>query len=397
MIARRIAERVCALARTFPVVTIEGPRQSGKTTLARMAFPDWSYANLEDTATRKLAETDPRGFLTKFPAPAVIDEIQRVPSLLSDIQVEVDRLGGTGLYVLTGSHQPRLKEGVSQTLAGRTALVTLLPLSIEELRAAGIDCSRDEFIFRGFLPAIYDRGQNPADAYEAYYRTYVERDVRQLVNITHQGEFELFLRLLAGRVGQVVNLESMAGDVGVSSTTLKEWLSVLEASFVVFRVAPYYNNFGKRFIKSPKIYFTDVGLAAHLLDITASEQVSRDPLLGGLFENLVMAEALKARYNNGRDGRIYFMRDKTGCEVDLVVENQRKLSFVEIKSAQTPNDEMAANIRTIRKSTGVGEKAYVIYSGESWPLKDGDGFVNFRDTAAVVNPVQEVIKQLGVL
>lgn len=384
MIPRKIMKRVCELARTFPVVTIEGPRQSGKTTLAKMAFPEYTYANLEDTATRKLAETDPRGFLAKFRAPAIIDEIQRVPSLLSDIQVEVDKKGGSGLYVLTGSHQPRLKAGVSQTLAGRTALVTLLPLSIEELNGVGIELSRDEYILRGFLPAIYDRGQNPVDAYEAYYRTYVERDVRQLVNITHQGEFELFLRLLAGRVGQVVNLEAMSGDVGVSSTTLKEWLSVLEASFVVFRVAPYYNNFGKRFVKSPKVYFTDVGLAAHLLDLSSAEQVSRDPLLGGLFENMVMAEALKARYNAGRDGRIYYMRDKVGCEIDLVVENQRRLTFIEIKSAQTPNDGMAANIRVLRKSTGAGEKAYVVYSGESWPLRDGDGFVNFRETATLV-------------
>lgn len=384
MIPRKIMRRVCELARTFPVVTIEGPRQSGKTTLAKMAFPEYTYANLEDTATRRLAETDPRGFLAKFRAPAIIDEIQRVPSLLSDIQVEVDKKGGSGLYVLTGSHQPRLKAGVSQTLAGRTALVTLLPLSIEELSGVGIELSRDEYILRGFLPAIYDRGQNPVDAYEAYYRTYVERDVRQLVNITHQGEFELFLRLLAGRVGQVVNLEAMSGDVGVSSTTLKEWLSVLEASFVVFRVAPYYNNFGKRFVKSPKVYFTDVGLAAHLLDLSSAEQVSRDPLLGGLFENMVMAEALKARYNAGRDGRIYYMRDKVGCEIDLVVENQRRLTFIEIKSAQTPNDSMAANIRVLRKTTGAGEKAYVVYSGESWPLRDGDGFVNFRETATLV-------------
>lgn len=384
MIPRKIMRRVCELARTFPVVTIEGPRQSGKTTLAKMAFPEYTYANLEDTATRRLAETDPRGFLAKFRAPAIIDEIQRVPSLLSDIQVEVDKKGGSGLYVLTGSHQPRLKAGVSQTLAGRTALVTLLPLSIEELSGVGIELSRDEYILRGFLPAIYDRGQNPVDAYEAYYRTYVERDVRQLVNITHQGEFELFLRLLAGRVGQVVNLEAMSGDVGVSSTTLKEWLSVLEASFVVFRVAPYYNNFGKRFVKSPKVYFTDVGLAAHLLDLSSAEQVSRDPLLGGLFENMVMSEALKARYNAGRDGRIYYMRDKVGCEIDLVVENQRRLTFIEIKSAQTPNDSMAANIRVLRKTTGAGEKAYVVYSGESWPLRDGDGFVNFRETATLV-------------
>ena len=183
---------------------------------------------------------------------------------------------------------------------------------------------------------------------------------------------------------QPVDLRRRIHEVFWPSSALKEWLSVLEASFVVFRVAPYYNNFGKRFVKSPKVYFTDVGLAAHLLDLSSAEQVSRDPLLGGLFENMVMSEALKARYNAGRDGRIYYMRDKVGCEIDLVVENQRRLTFIEIKSAQTPNDSMAANIRVLRKTTGAGEKAYVVYSGESWPLRDGDGFVNFRETATLV-------------
>lgn len=384
MIKRKIIDRIHELSRTFPIVTIEGPRQSGKTTLARMAFPDYAYANLEDTVIRRLAETDPRGFLEKFPAPAIIDEIQRVPGLLSDLQVEVDRLGKCGSYILTGSHQPRLKEGIVQSLAGRTALVTLLPLTMGELIDAGIELSRDDYIFHGFLPAIYDRGQNPSDAYESYYRTYVERDVRQLVNLTHQGEFELFLRLLAGRIGQIVNLDGLSGEVGVSSTTLKEWLSVLEASFVVFRLQPYYNNFGKRFIKSPKVYFTEVGLAAHLLGLTSPEQVSRDPLFGGLFENLVVLEALKARYNAGLDGRLYFLRDKAGVEVDLAVERDRKLSFMEIKSAKTPDDSMAANIRTLRRSTGQGEKAYVIYAGEDWPLRDCDGFVNFKRTADLV-------------
>lgn len=384
MISREILPRVRELARSFPVVTIRGPRQSGKTTLAKMAFPEHLYVNLEDTATRRLALADPRGFLEKFPAPAIFDEIQRAPELMSDLQVEIDRRGGNGLYILTGSHQPRLMEGIAQSLAGRTAFATLLPFSIGELRSAGIGLSRDEYIFSGFLPAIYDRKQNPVDAYEAYYRTYVERDVRQLVNLSHRNEFELFVRLLAGRVGQTVNLQALSGDVGVSSTTLKEWLSVLEASYIVFRLPPYYNNFGKRFTKAPKIYFTDVGLAAHLLGLHSVEQVSRDPLLGGLFENLVVLEAVKTQCNAGREGRLYFMRDKAGTEIDLVVENQRKLTFVKIKSAMTPNDDMASNIRALRRATGEGEKAYVVYSGEPWPLSGCDGFVNFRDTASIL-------------
>ena len=384
MIQRAIADRVRELAKTFPVVTIEGPRQSGKTTLARMVFPDYAYANLEDTSTRALAEQDPRGFLEKYPAPAIIDEIQRVPALLGDLQVKVDRLGGNGLYILTGSHQPQLKAGIAQSLAGCTALVTLLPLSIAELKGAGGGLTRDEYIFRGFLPAVYDRAQNPSDAYEAYYRTYVERDVRQLIQLTHQGAFELFLRLLAGRVGQVANLDGLSGEVGVSGTTLKEWLSVLEASFVIFRLQPYYNNFGKRFVKSPKIYFTEVGLAAHLLGLDSAEQVGRDPLLGGLFENMVVLEVLKACHNLGRGGRLYYMRDKRGVEVDLVLERQRKLLFAEIKSAMTPHEEMAKNIRAMRRATGEGENAVVIYNGEPWPLPGCDGFIPFQDAGTIV-------------
>jgi predicted AAA+ superfamily ATPase len=202
--------------------------------------------------------------------------------------------------------------------------LTLLPLSIRELKSAGVTLERDEYLFKGFLPAVYDRVQDPNDAYEAYYRTYVEKDVRQLINVSHQGEFELFIRLLAGRVGQVVNLEAMSGEVGVSATTLKEWLSVLEASYVIFRLHPYYNNFGKRFVKSPKIYFTDIGLAVHLLDITTSSQVARDPLLGGLFENMVVIEALKAQYNKGMRTGLYYIRGKNGIEIDLVVEKTRR-------------------------------------------------------------------------
>ncbi len=383
MIQRTIAETLRELSGQFPIVTIEGPRQSGKTTLARMTFPTYSYANLEETGTRKLATSDPRGFFERFPAPAIIDEIQRVPQLLSQLQVVVDESRQNGQFILTGSHQPKLKEGVTQSLAGRTALLTLYPLSIAELTAAGIDLPRDEYVFRGFLPAVYDRNQNPSVAYESYYRTYVERDVRQLVNVAHQQSFELFVQLLAGRIGQVVNLESLSGEVGVSAKTLKEWLSVLEASFIVFRLAPYYNNFGKRFIKTPKIYFTDVGLAAHLLQIESAAQVSRDPLRGGLFENLVVLEALKARANAGRSSALYYMRDKTGTEADLVLEVRRRLHLFEIKSATTPDASMAANLRKLSRLSDRIIDGHVIYGGEDWPLDVG-GFVNYKATAALV-------------
>ena len=379
MIKRRIAGKLLELAGMFPVVTVEGPRQSGKTTLARMTFPDHAYANLEEYATRTLAERDPRGFLARFPAPAIIDEIQRVPQLLSEIQAAVDADGRNGRYILTGSHQPRLKEGIAQTLAGRTALLTLYPLSIAELAEAGIAMARDDYIFRGFLPAIYDRSQNPVDAYEAYYRTYVERDVRQLVNLSRQGLFELFLRLLAGRIGQVVNLDGLSGEVGVSATTIREWLSVLEASFVIFRLPPYYNNFGKRFVKSPKVYFTDVGLAAHLLQIESPRQVARDPLVGGLFENLVVMEALKARLNCGRPPGLYYMRDRNGVEADLAVESQRRLRLFEVKSAYTPDASMLGNLRRLGKLSDALDVGAVIYAGEDWKI-DGVPFAHFSET-----------------
>ena len=385
MIEREIASKLKHLAATFPVLTIEGPRQSGKTTLAKMVFPEYAYANLEDGATRRLAERDPQSFFDKFPSPAIIDEIQRVPDLLGAIQSEVDRRGGNGLFVLTGSHQPRLREGVAQSLAGRTALLTLLPFSIRELASAGIVLDRDDYMFRGFLPAVYDRNQDPNDAYEAYYRTYVEKDVRQLINVSHQSEFELFLRLLAGRVGQILNLEAMSGEVGVSATTLKEWLSVLEASFVVFRLQPYYNNFGKRFVKSPKIYFTDVGLAVHLLDISNPAQVARDPLIGGLFENLVVIEALKARLNKGTRAGLYYLRGKSGSEIDLVVEESRRIHGVEIKSSKTPDDSFAENMNKFIKSVASLESRSVIYSGDDWPIPGGGRFVNFKDTARLID------------
>lgn len=390
MIEREITKKLKSLAETFPVVTIEGPRQSGKTTLAKMVFPSYSYANLEDGAVRRLAERDPRAFFEQFPTPTIVDEIQRVPELLSYIQADVDERGGNGLYILTGSHQPRLREGVSQSLAGRTALLTLLPLSIRELKNAGVVLDRDEYMFKGFLPAVYDRGQDPNDTYEAYYRTYVEKDVRQLINVVHQGEFELFIRLLAGRVGQVVNLEAMSGDVGVSATTLKEWLSVLEASYVIFRLQPYYNNFGKRFVKSPKIYFTDVGLAVHLLDISTLSQVARDPLLGGLFENMVVIEALKAQYNKGVRAGLYYVRNKTGVEIDLVVEKARRIHGIEIKSSKTPDDSFVDNMKRFSANVTSLESQSVIYSGDEWPISGGGRFINFRDTGGVIDKIGDI-------
>ncbi len=380
MIPRQIAEELARSAREYPVVTITGPRQSGKTTLVKSQFPDHAYVNLEDLSCRRLATEDAAAFFRQFPAPVVVDEIQRVPELLSAIQVQVDQGAPPGSYILTGSQQLDLHAAVSQTLAGRTALLQLLPLSIRELQLAGQVLDRDEAIFRGFMPRLYQEPpMRPEALYRDYLQTYVERDVRRLVNIRHLASFDAFLRLLAGRIGQEVNLHGLAGDVGVSSLTLKEWLSVLEASFVVFRLQPYFENFGKRSIKASKIYFTEVGLAAHLLELRAADQVGRDPLLGHLFENLVVMEIVKACLNAGERPDLYFYRDQTGTEVDLLLSRNRKLIPVEIKAGMTYHREFTRGMVQFRKTTPKAEAGYVVYAGDLTPEVAGDRFMNFRD------------------
>ena len=365
----------------MPIVTVYGPRQSGKTTLVRHVFNDYAYANLEYPTVRELAIRDPEAFFSKYPAPAIIDEVQRVPDLLSYIQVKVDESGKRGQYILTGSHQPVLRAKISQSLAGRTSILTLLPLSLAELSAAGRSLSLEQAIIKGFLPRVHASGISATDIYEDYYRTYVERDVRQLVAVENQTAFETFVRLLAGRIGQIVNFESLAGDVGVSAPTLRKWLSVLEASYVVFRLQPYYENFGKRMVKSPKVYFTDIGLAAHLLRIRREEQVLRDPLIGGLFENLVVSEAMKWKLNANRAEDFYFLRDSNGLEIDLVMEQARRLHLLEVKSAMTPSDSMAKNLRRVKAFAPVLSST-VVYRGEDFPIAGGGEFVNFSKVSA---------------
>lgn len=381
MIAREITPALLKAVRTHPVVTVFGPRQSGKTTLVRHALPHYNYVNLENPKERRLASEDPEAFFAQHPSPLVIDEVQRVPELLSWIQVRVDESGRKGEYVLTGSHQPLLKEKVTQSLAGRTALVTLLPLSLSELAAAGRPLARDEAIYCGFLPRIHADGLDPTEANGEYYQTYVERDVRQLVQVENQAAFETFVRLLAGRVGQVVNFQALSRDIGVDAKTLRRWTSVLEASYIVVHLQPYYMNFGKRLVKSPKVYFVDVGLAAYLLGITSASQVARDPLFGGLFENLVVLDLLKAKFNLRLRQDFYYIRDNGGLEIDLVLERNRQLDLVEIKGAMTPSNAFGANMEKLRKRTDAVRSCSVVYSGEDWPLKGGGRFINFAEAA----------------
>lgn len=379
VIQRKIAQHLLRLAREFPTVTIMGPRQSGKTTLSRAVFPTYDYVNLEEPDVRSLAKKDPRGFLQSHDAPMIIDEIQRVPELLSYIQGIVDRDGGNGRYILTGSHQPRLRAEVSQSLAGRTAILRLLPLSLSELKSAGITGSREDWIFRGFMPRIYQQGIEPRLLYGNYFETYIQRDVHQLINIKDHSSFEIFVRLLAGRVGQIVNLQGMAGEIGVSSVTLGNWLSILESSYVIFRLQPYYRNLGKRLTKSPKVYFTEVGLAAYLLGIQSADQVMQHPLFGGLFENMVVLEALKARYNAGEESNLYFYRDSRQLEVDLLLEKGLDLHTFEIKSSFTPSDEFTRGILAMKEMSNRIKSCSVVYSGELIKNYKGCRFVNFAD------------------
>ena len=382
MIKRKITQYLLEMARHFPVITILGPRQSGKTTLARALFQNYTYVNLELKDARDVAINDPKAFFELYKPPVIIDEVQRVPELLSAIQVLADASTEKGRFILTGSHQPKLHEGISQSLAGRTGILKLLPFSIEELADAGISLSRDEYIFNGFMPRLYDENIPPTMLYPAYFETYVERDVRQMINVSNQHAFETFLKLLAGRIGQVVNLSDLAGDIGISSTTLSSWLSVLEASYIVFRLPCYFKNFGKRLTKAPKIFFTDVGLAASLLGIERISQVARDPLLGGLFENLVVLEALKARYNAGKQQPdLYYFRVQGRNEVDLIIDVNRQLIPVEIKAGMTFDPSFANELRKFMDIATDCINPTVLYSGDTIATIHGVKFDSFRNTA----------------
>jgi predicted AAA+ superfamily ATPase len=371
MIRRDITVELHEAAGEYPVVTLFGPRQSGKTTLVQMTFPHKAYVSLEDPDVRLAATTDPRGFLSGFPEGGILDEIQHLPELLSYIQGIVDRKRKPGMFILTGSHQPGLHQSVSQSLAGRTAVMTLLPFSLAELRKYKNDWEPFDLIVKGAYPRLHDEGLKPSRFYNGYTQTYIERDVRALINLKDLTSFQQFLTLLAGRIGQIVNYTSLSNDVGVSATTIKNWISVLKASFVVFELAPFFENIRKRVVKSPKIYFYDVGMAAHLLGIETPEQVSRDPLRGGLYENLIIQDVLKSLFNRGKRPEVFFYRDTHGNEVDLLIRQGRGLIPIEIKSAATFTPAFIQGIERFRKIAGDRcLPGYVLYNGhEPYTLK----------------------------
>jgi predicted AAA+ superfamily ATPase len=336
MIPRTLQPALRALARKFPIVTVTGPRQAGKTTLCRATFPDKRYVSLEAPDVREYAARDPRAFLGEIRDGAILDEVQHVPDLLSYLQVEVDAHPHRGRFILTGSANFALLQTISQSLAGRTALLNLLPLALDELRQSSrppVDLF--DVLWRGAYPAIFDRDLEPADWFPSYVGTYVERDVRQVLNVTDLAAFQAFLRLCAGRVGQLLNLSALGADAGITHGTARAWISVLEASFIVTRLPPYHASVTSRLVKTPKLHFFDSGLACYLLGIRTADQLRHHPLRGALFETWAVAEIFKARAHRGEPPSMSFFRDRKGAEVDIVVERGDALLAVETKSGQT--------------------------------------------------------------
>ena len=372
MIPRKLAGYAVDLFKKYPVITITGPRQSGKTTLAKHAFNDLPYYNLESIETRNFAIEDPVGFLNQCPDGAVIDEVQNAPDLTSYIQVRIDESGKDGMYVLTGSRQFEVIEAVNQSLAGRTAMLKLLPFSISEMGSKFGKLKIDEYILKGFYPRIHDKKLEPSRALSDYYSTYIERDVRKISSIHNLNQFQKFVHLCAGRVGQLLNYSSLANDVGISHSTVREWMSILEASYVVFLLKPYWANVNKRVIKSPKIYFYDVGLAAHLMGIDELSQVAYHPLRGNLFENLVVIEILKYRYNIGKNNNLFFFRDSKGNEIDVFYEVANKIIPIEIKAGETINDDYFKGFSYMDKNLLLETpQKILVYAGKRKEIRNG--------------------------
>ena len=378
-IVRHLESVIREDAAFYPAITLFGPRQAGKTTLVRHCFPGHEYVNLEDPEERALAQSDYKSFLRNHPGPLILDEVQRVPEITSALQVLIDeRRHETGRFVLTGSHQTKLFEAVSQSLAGRTSVLSLFPPDLSELAERTDGVSTDELLVRGFMPDLWSRRTDPTRFYRNYYRTYVERDLRQISAISDLAAFDRFVRLLAGRVGQVLNLSAMTSETGFSSTTLAGWLSILEASYLVFRLHPDAGSIARRMVRSPKIYFSEPGLAAYLLGISTSAQMSRDPLRGHLFENLVVSDAFKRRHHAAKDPDMGFLRTHNGFEIDLVLRNGRETRPVEIKSAATWNPKFSDALERYARDVSGCVRPTVVYDGEDRTLASGIETSNYR-------------------
>lgn len=387
MIPRTLAKTLRRLAQSFPVVAITGPRQSGKTTLARAVFADKPYVSLEDPIERAFAMEDPRGFLARFEKGAVVDEAQRWPDLFSYLQGMVDTQRTPGRFVLTGSQQFGLLAGVTQSLAGRVGLTRLLPLAFDEMPSASRQLTIDSILLMGGYPLLHSQPIMAADWFASYVATYVERDVRQVLNVQDMGAFQRFLRLCAGRSGQLLNLSTLAGETGISHSTARAWLSVLESSDLVFLLPPYHRNFGKRLVKTPKLYFLDAGLACWLLGIRSPDVLALHPSRGALFETWVVGEFVKGRFNLGLPADLYFWRDNNGLEADLVFEIGTRLQPLEIKSGQTvTRDYLRAGQASGRFAGAEALVPWLIYGGSESYERSGVRVLGWRDIPSSAVP-----------
>ena len=381
MIPRKLSSTLLKFAKKYPVISVTGPRQSGKTTLVRSLFPNHKYLSLENPETRSIALNDPKSIFDPKDQLLILDEIQHVPELLSYIQVISDEQKISGQFILTGSQSLLLSEKISQTLAGRTAILKLLPFSLSEIdklkQIKGF--SYEDFIFKGFFPRTYDQDISPEEFYPFYLETYVQKDVRDIENVRDLNNFTNFVRLCAGRTGQLVDYSSLGKDTGASVNTIKGWISILEAGYIIFLLYPYYKNYGKRVIKSPKLYFTDPGLASFLLGIKNAEQIKTHYLKGALFENLIVLELLKQRLNNGNPQDLWFFRDSNHNEVDVVSENEL-LQWIEIKSTRTFSPDLLATLRFLEKiqDTEKNNKS-IVYGGDDTFNYQGFKIVSWRD------------------
>ena len=374
LIKRTLGKKILEAAREFPVIAIVGPRQSGKTTLAQISFPNHRYVSLEDPDIRTLALADPRAFLNEYPAESgiILDEIQHVPELLSYMQTIVDRSKKNGFFIVTGSQNFLVDEAITQTLAGRMAVLTLLPLSISEHEDAQLLPEKIEtLVQKGLYPKVHATDASIERLYTNYIRLYVECDVRQIKNVTDLGTFQKFMRLCAGRIGQVINLTSLGNDCGINHSTAKAWISLLEASYIVFSLYPYYKNFGKRLIKAPKLYFVDTGIACSLLKIRSAQELSDHYLRGGLIESFIISDILKQQYNNEEQPSLYFWRDNTGNEIDCIIDESQYAVPVEIKAGKTVVADFFKNINYWDKTIGTPQAPrYLVYGGnedQNWP------------------------------
>ena len=380
MIVREASEKLTKLSRAFKAVAVIGPRQSGKTTLVKSTFPDKPYFSLENLDTRKFAMEDPRGFLANVPNGAILDEIQRVPDLFSYLQEILDNSKSKGLFILTGSNNFLLQENISQSLAGRVAYLNLLPFTVKELESANFLPSRvEDLLLSGFYPPIYDQKIKATEWIANYIKTYIERDVRQLKNITDLLIFEKFMRVLAGRTGQELNLTAIAEEVGVNLKTIQSWIGILENSFIIYILKPHFKNYKKTIVKRPKLYFYDTGIVCSFLRITNYLQLENNPLKGAIFETMVVIEMVKKFTNKGLSPSLYFWRDKTGHEVDVIVEADEHLIPIEIKSGKTINTDYFKNLKYWNHLSGM-TKSILIYTGDQEQTRsDGTQIINWKN------------------